>query len=95
MVHQVKPTFVFLCETISRKEKMEWIRRTLGFEGKLVVKHQGRSGGLALLWREANQVSLLRFSQNHIDVETSVSGMDPWRLTGIYGEPNRNQRRKT
>lgn len=35
------------------------------------------------------------FSQNHIDVEVKVVDMNNWRLTGIYGEPNRAQRRNT
>lgn len=39
--------------------------------------------------------NLLSFSQHHIDIEVNVAGMNPWRLTGIYGEPDRAQRRKT
>lgn len=34
-------------------------------------------------------------SKNHIDVEISVDGKDKWRLTGMYGEPERHQRRRT
>lgn len=90
-----KPTLVFLCETIGRKDKMEWVRRRVGFEGLLEVEPQGKNEGLALLWRDNVQANLLRFSQNHIDVEVKVRDMQPWRLTGFYGEPNRNQRRKT
>lgn len=74
---------------------MEWIRNLLGYEGMVVVESQGRSGGLALMWKEENQASLRSRSNNHIDVETKVNGMSPWRLTGLYGEPNRNHRRKT
>lgn len=95
LTRQTKPTFIFLCETISRKDKMEWIRNVLGYEGMIVVEPEGRSGGLALLWREENQASLLSMSKHHIDVETKVSNMLPWRLTGLYGEPNRNHRKKT
>lgn len=60
-----------------------------------VVEPQGRSGGLALLWREQGQARVVSYSQYHIDVEATVEGMGVWRLTGFYGEPNRSQRRKT
>ncbi|XP_074336620.1 uncharacterized protein LOC141673779 [Apium graveolens] len=74
---------------------MEQIRVMLGYEGMIVVEPQGRSGGLALLWKNSNQASLVSLSQNHIDVHTCIDGMVPWRLTGIYGEPKRSLRRKT
>lgn len=72
VMSQEKPTFVFLCETINRKERMKWIRNKLGFEGMIVVEPHGRSGGSTLLWREQDQSKLLSLSQNHTDVETSV-----------------------
>lgn len=68
---------------------------TLGFEGMLGVNSQGWSEGLALFWKEEEQGKVLTYSQNHIDIETKVNGMEPWRLTGIYKEPNRTNRRKT
>lgn len=61
VVWREKPTFIFLCETIGRKDKLEGIRRHLGFEGMVVVEPQGRSGGLALLWREEDQAICLVF----------------------------------
>lgn len=95
MVRQERPTVVFLCETLSNKKKMEWVRTRLKFEGMIVVEAQGRSGGLALLWKEADTVKLLSMSFNHIDVEVHMQGLQPWRLTGFYGEPNRNLRSRT
>ncbi|KAK1365326.1 hypothetical protein POM88_040887 [Heracleum sosnowskyi] len=67
----------------------------VGFEGLVAVDPQGRSGGIALLWKEENNARLLGYSRNHIDIEISVAGMQPWRLTGLYGEPDRAQRKKT
>lgn len=95
VVRQERLTFVFLCETISSREKMEWICTKLGFEGLIKVEPRGRSGGLALLWQESDQASLTSFSFNHIDVETNVNNMRSWRLTGVYGEPNKSKRKKT
>lgn len=90
-----KPDFIFLCETIGRKDRLEGIRRQLGYEGMIVVEPQGRSGGLALLWKDSEKGRLISFSQNHIDIEVKMDSSPPWRLTGLYGEPDRSQRRKT
>ena len=87
--------FVFLCETLRSKEKMERVRSRIGFQGMLVVEAHGRSGGLTLLWTDQSQVKLLSMSNNHVDVEISVDNMTPWSLTGFYGEPNRSQRKRT
>lgn len=56
---------------------------------------QGRSGGIALFWKNADDVKLLSLSRSHIDVSISNLGTTSWRLTGIYGEPDRAQRYKT
>lgn len=74
---------------------MEWIKVTLGFEGLFVVEAQGRSGGLALLWRWQGECCIKSFSSNHVDVEISREGEQVWRFTGLYGYPNRNLRVRT
>lgn len=38
IVRREKPVFVFLCETLVKKGKMEWISRSLNFEGLFVVE---------------------------------------------------------
>lgn len=95
LVSQKKPNFIFLCETLSKQDQLEKVKKYLGFEGLLVVDCQGQSGGLALIWRNKNEVSLRSFSKNHIDVEVNVQGWSRFRLTGLYGEPNRAKRRET
>lgn len=85
VVRQEKPTFIFLCETLAGKSKMEWVLVKLGYQGLFVVEPVGRSGGLALLWKEQDQVELLGFSQNHIDVNIITEQEVSWRLTGLYG----------
>jgi hypothetical protein len=52
MVKEKKPSFLFLMETISKRKKLDWLRVRLGFEGMFVVDPVGRSGGLALFWKE-------------------------------------------
>lgn len=57
---------------------MESIYRSLNYEGMVVVEAQGRSGGMALLWKQEDQENLISLSNNHIDIETTVLGMGTW-----------------
>ncbi|KAK1357910.1 Endo/exonuclease/phosphatase domain-containing protein [Heracleum sosnowskyi] len=90
-----KPSFVFLSETISSYSKMEELCSKLGFEGFIAVEPRGKSGGIAMFWKNADNVNLLSLSQSHIDIVIKSFDKGEWRLTGIYGEPDRAQRHKT
>lgn len=61
----------------------------------IAVESPDQGGGLAMLWRIKTEVSVDSFSINHIDVKVSIQGNTIFRLTGIYGEPNRARRRST
>ncbi|KAL8146037.1 hypothetical protein AgCh_003972 [Apium graveolens] len=78
----------------AKTDKLEWNQVQLGYEGLFVVDPVRRRNGLALFWKEKDQENLLGFSQSHIDVEVMVEGMQKWRLTGVYGEPNRSLKKK-
>jgi hypothetical protein len=41
---------------------MEWIRVKLGFVGLFTVDLVGRSGGVALLWREEKKLEIKNYS---------------------------------
>ncbi|XP_074352129.1 uncharacterized protein LOC141691294 [Apium graveolens] len=58
------------------------------------VDCQGQGGGLAFLWRNKDEAAL-SFSINHIDMVITVHGWKQFRLTGLYGEPDRLKRRST
>ncbi|KAM6544338.1 hypothetical protein CsatB_008785 [Cannabis sativa] len=60
-----------------------------------VIDVNGRSGGFALLWKIEDEVSLLGFSDAYIDVRVASEGVQEWRFTGVYGEPNRSRRAST
>lgn len=77
VVRQERPDFIFLCETVGRKDRMEWIRGKIGYDGIFAVEPYGRSGGIALFWKDMNQAKLIGFSKNHIDVEVNIEGMEP------------------
>lgn len=95
LVLQKKPNLIFLSEILCKKGRVERVKDILGFEGAVTVESQGHSGGLALIWRNKEEVNLRSFSKHYIDVEVSVQGWDKFRLTGLYGEPNRANRRYT
>ncbi|XP_060972610.1 uncharacterized protein LOC133038464 [Cannabis sativa] len=95
IVTQKKPKFIFLCETKCGKSRIDWVGRLLGFDCIFVVDPQGLSGGLAMLWKDGNEGSLLGFSHNHIDMRIVMEDGVLWRLIGLYGEPNRSRRENT
>lgn len=74
---------------------MERIRSLLGFEGMVTVESHGHSGGIVFLWRNKDEASLKSFSKNHIDLDIIIQGWYKFRLTGVYGEPDRAKRKDT
>ncbi|XP_073278702.1 uncharacterized protein [Primulina huaijiensis] len=95
LVRTHMPTLVFLSETLVLSNKVEEIRIYLGFDGAFSVNCDGRSGGLAVLWRYRDMCSILNYSQNHIDMKLSESSYADWRLTGFYGFPETTRRRQS
>lgn len=83
-VSSQRPDIVFLMETKARSTQLENLRVRLGFEGLFIVDRVGMGGGLALLWRNSDLVTLLGYSSNYIDVKVIVTGKSNWR--GIYYE---------
>ncbi|XP_058746447.1 uncharacterized protein LOC131619359 [Vicia villosa] len=81
-------------ETLSKKQKLESIRVLLKFDSCLSVDVVGRSGGLAVLWKESANCRILNYSRNYVNllVEDEVKGA--WRLTCYYGYPERSRRRE-
>lgn len=55
----------------------------------------GRKGGLALLWNENNEVRILHYSKNHIQVSKKNNPNQEWFFTGIYGNPDKAMTHET
>ena len=85
LVMDLKPNFIFLMETLLIRPKLEYLQKQRGYEGMFVIDCRGRSGGLALLWKERGWVKLLKYSRNFIDVQVTNQSWATWRLTGFYG----------
>jgi hypothetical protein len=54
-------------ETKLRQKKMERLKSKMGFQNFFVVDCVGRSGGLALLWREDLELEIQNYSCRHIN----------------------------
>ena len=78
------PEVVFLSETHLDVWPPECLRRSLRMDFKEVVRTDGRSGGLLLLWKKEVLVTLRHKSKNYIDVCVGNSQEDVWRFTGFY-----------
>lgn len=65
---------------------METLRRKLGFTNCFAVDPIGRSGGIAMLWKEEVQLEFFNYYLRHI----SGWNVDPefferWLITSFYG----------
>jgi len=49
------------------------------------ISSNGRSGGLALFWRNSFICTVLNYSANHINVEVNDLNKGKWQFTGYYG----------
>jgi hypothetical protein len=55
-----------------------------------------RAGGLAFLWNDQVSLSILSYSLNHILASVADGkGGDFWSISGIYGYPEENYKKKT
>jgi hypothetical protein len=79
---------------------MNRLRIRCGFNYGLIVSCVGqgweRSGGLALMWNESINVTIISYSLNHIcgSVGDEESGI-PWFFSGVYGHPKESNKKKT
>ena len=71
LVRKQGPKILFLMETKLTKTEMEPIQRELNFHSMTVVPSRGRSGGLALMWKDDVLLNTQPVSPNHIDAYVS------------------------
>ena len=87
-----KPVFVFLIETLSFANKIEDLRIRFGFDNCFSVDRVGRSGGLAILWKNSFTCEVSNYLRHHIDVNVLVNNAPAWRRSCYYGFPGRERR---
>lgn len=87
------PLLVFLAETKTGENRMKGVRNKIGYTQGIMVPSDGRSGGLAMMWKEGTKICLKSFSNSHINVVVNGdSAPSPWRATGFYGQPDVGKR---
>lgn len=93
VVKKEEPTIVFLMETKSNTDWMKNVQERCKLKHGFIVPSNGKSGRLALLWKEDTIVDVQTFSQTHIDavVDRGI-GIGKWHLTRFYGNPDTRKR---
>lgn len=83
-------------ETKLNVTRMDGIQRAIGYENGLSIPSDGRSGGLAMLWRHGYEVAINSYSKYHIDAEVTMPNTgDIWRFIGFYGHPETSHKEGT
>nr|POF08527.1 hypothetical protein CFP56_58554 [Quercus suber] len=79
---------VFLSETKASLSKMKGFQNKIEYREGIVVPSDGKSGGLAMMWRKGTEIRLKSCSNSHIDVVVEgMADQAPWRATSFYGHP--------
>lgn len=100
LIIKEKPHIVFLMETRLKSSEMVPLRHKWGFNCGLSVDCRGigreRAGGVSLLWRDNMDITIMSYSANHIHGQcVDEEENEKWDITGIYGHPEENNKRKT
>jgi hypothetical protein len=66
---------------------MESIREALKYDACLAIDVEGRSGGLAVMWKNNINCRVINFSRNFVNMLIEDEEMGQWRLTCYYGYP--------
>ncbi|XP_058776806.1 uncharacterized protein LOC131651153 [Vicia villosa] len=93
LAQQHRPDVIFLAETLSNSRKLENIRVMLNFDACLSVDVEGRSGGIAVLWKNTDSCSIINYTRNFVNVIVTDKDNSAWILTCYYGYPERSRRK--
>ncbi|XP_074305507.1 uncharacterized protein LOC141640720 [Silene latifolia] len=92
-----KAEVVVLMETKLGGQEMQRVIQRLGGDYVGVgIDSIGRSAGMAILWKEGVDVEIISSTAHHIDVVVrGLFNLNEWRLTGIYGWSNNEEKWRT
>lgn len=80
------PDILFLSETKNKRWYLEDVLVKLGYHDLRTVEPMGRSGGLAVLWKESCKVECLQSNRRIMDLKMTWKDKS-FFLTGVYEEP--------
>lgn len=89
------PDIVFLCEIKMHSNNFSYIRNICRIAGSLVVNSEGRSGGLAILWKDGVDVSIQKYFKHQMDLLVRMENHNNTRFTGFYGHADPNLRERS
>ncbi|KAL5703663.1 hypothetical protein ACHQM5_022190 [Ranunculus cassubicifolius] len=94
LVWEHQPDVMFLSETKAKKRKMLKVQKQIKYQGMEVVDPIGRSGGLALFWKEGVDLEILIANKNHISGKISnYPANKDWFFSFVYGHPVSHHRK--
>ena len=95
LIRVYKPDIFFLIETLSHSNKIREVCYLLGYDSYFTVDRDGRSGGLAVIWKSSIQCNIINYSSNFINLQVYDSNRGNWRLTSFWGYSNHARRRQS
>lgn len=90
---QYSPKILFLSETKNIRIYIEGLVENFGFYDVKTVEPLGKSGGLAVMWKESCKIKILQANKRIIDMEVQWQGQI-FFLSCIYGELVKSKRSK-
>ncbi|KAA3463010.1 reverse transcriptase [Gossypium australe] len=85
---------VFVSETKINVNAISHISSLCRMVGCLAVSSKGKSGGLALMWKEGTSVSIQSYSKFHVDALVDIDDGKKIQFTGFYGQSDPTLRKQ-
>lgn len=85
------PELLFLMETMHKRNDLVDIQVWLGYDHVHTVNPVGKSGGLAVFWKNSGLVNIVSSNKNMVDLLFQL-GDKKFFVSCIYGEPNEGKR---
>ena len=79
------PAAMFLAEMWFAEARLRKLCTDLKFDHCWIGPSAGKSGCLALFWKNSVRIDVVSSSPNHIDAIVGEFGNEQWRFTDVYG----------
>ncbi|KAF5177043.1 hypothetical protein FRX31_033366 [Thalictrum thalictroides] len=86
LIRQYQPDVIFLSETKVANKRMVFVQRQIKYVGGIIEPAIGKSGGLALFWKEGIDVEIISSSRHLINGKVNNYPADSsWFFSFVYG----------